>query len=162
MTDSDESIDELHERAEREFLEQPPDFDNLMPAQMSGRQFDHWCRLGKPPTRPMRRQAEQDELRDMAEKFSRNVDSLPRAPQDVAPEDRAFPFTPRTHERAMKPYLRHTGRYVKEQLDAAKAELRQEMRALKREALEEARAEIRRAMDNTNNVISLKELRRHG
>jgi hypothetical protein len=167
MAERDELIDD--EIAERELLEQPPDFDRKMPAQMSVTQFDRWCALGKPPTAPMRRQAasrNEDELRDMAEKFSKRVDSLPPSPatERLQPctcpscQGRMVPVgTPVLH--ATRDVMR---RWIAEAKKELRTEFRRELRAAKRAALDEARAEIRRSMDADDTVIHLTELRRHG
>jgi hypothetical protein len=65
--------------------EEIPSFDRKLPMSMDRTEFDEWCARGKPPTAPMRREArarEEEELQQMANKFDRHVDSLPKAHKD--------------------------------------------------------------------------------
>jgi hypothetical protein len=92
------------------------------------------------------------------------ADALSRLPLMDSTGARAVPFTPRTFERAMKPWAQAAGDVMRRADEKLRTEMREElkreMRKLERELLKECRAEINKAMDASSNVVHLRELRR--
>jgi hypothetical protein len=140
---ADELRSEIAEReiemAERDALEQSyePDWSGYSnPSQMPDATWRAWMRAGHPPLPLESKQLDADEV-------------LRRA------NECAVAFTPANFRRALRPFLAHVGRYVRETVA-------REVKKARREAIREARAEVRRAMNADDTVVHLKDLRRHG